>query len=711
MTTTPVNIEIDGQSIIGDELVGCSFDRLEDNFCSSVTLELAGMAFYDKCDPSKRAGELRVKISIGSLALWFLIETRGAISEASGGAFEVSGRSKQALLHSPFADLVTDTDETSHPWQGADCQFSEIISHVVANYSDYGGTVTLNADDFQVKKYSFSATDQTPIEIIRTLADSAGYILTALDNGNLTIDEYSVEEGSPIDTLYDHDEISQIGEEYLPSSGFDAVTVTGKTDEGVFIQAAKLSDLEAEDEIDCMDITDFTALLNPKGSEIYAKTPFVVRVYYYHPTLTPLYSASDSAVSVAQAGGGVESRSEYVDLIWGYGNTSYPNLAGETLVEGDESVPFERRLVEYQTRYLDYNVKTNTPSDEDDPDDPGFAVMFYFSDKSAYSNYTFYAGIPIEDDWDYCKSIVVDIEDGDDDPISIDESNWSLRNNVNHFNPRGSAGRLLQGSESNAPQARVKETNKSAGASASLSQKVMVGQHPISRGRTFYLRIFPQGAVSRIATSAGSGAASFRSAGVVRIGGWKDTDPEPEDVVFVDGVAWTKYPMQFYRREYYLPDPTNPSENVKHETDYPIFKFQGTDQNFSVQYTGRSARLYCAAFRGSSEYAYMDCKVKYVANCSRYKITVPDSWDSNYIHVFLCFDDCPDPMVLRVNLAEVAERLAVEYNGTNVRAGSGGSVKFIDFVGNVSVTNKGNSRVEVNVLSGGDGGCGCGCGY
>lgn len=683
MTTTPINIEIDGESIL-DDMLDVSINMAEDAFTLSIDISFTGNRLFERCNPKTRRGQLRVKASIGSTSYQFLIEDRQA-SSSDGVAFTIWGRSAQALLSAPYADVIRDTEETEHPWQEGNTTFSAIISHVVANYSDFSEGVTLSADDFPVYLYSLSVDGQTPLEVIRTLADAAGYVLRAEIDGSLVIDTFETS-GSSVETYNDLDDLIQIDESILEPSGFNAIAITGRMGGGAYIQAELYRDPSAEEAVDCMQITDFADLSDPASDTIYAKKRFRIRVYYRHPSLVPLFysdSVSGTGNLIVQEGSGVEERWEYVDLTWGSGSTKYPDLAGNTAVEGDPSIPMERKLVHYYTRYVDFGVRVDTPSDTNDPDDPGYSIMFYFADKSTYSVFSFQAEVAIEDDWGLDKSVVIERVDSEDpgageaETVYQYETDFYLRESANMFSARNAAARTRAGSGANAPAGDPLVTSQ--GVTASLATNYFSGQHPISQGRTVYYRVFPAGHVARITTSAGSGAIAKQGSGTLTVSG--------EEVNFVNGVAWLKYPI----------------------ASAPSVLFSGSLGNVQVQSKKNSARLYVADFRGQMETAYVSARVSYEAEYDLYRAEIPEEWASNRFLTFCCFSGVAAPTVVELSLDELKSTLDIQSEGSNVRTGdsAGGSVRAINFVGDgVTVTDLGNRTVEVEIEGGGSGGGG-----
>lgn len=708
MTTTPINIEIDGESILPSEFESCTIQGASGVFSRSISISFSGPRLYSLCNPLTNKGQVRVKVSIGSSAHWFLIERREAESEFGRAGFSVWGRSKQAILAAPFAERIRDEEGGSHPWQTGNVLFSAVIDYVAENYSEYDGTITLNAPDFMIYAGSLTVSDVTPAEIISELVDAAGYELQAGTDGSLSIDLFETAAGEPVRDFFDLDEVVSIGENILGPSGYNAVTVSGGQDDAAadtaFISAERIeAEAAAEPDVEygCLGAYKAAKGTFSPDQTIYTGEKFKVRVYFYHKSLTPTYFAP-GVDYIAPAGSGVEETTEIVDLVWGVGNTRRPNLVGETLVEGDDTVPLERREVTYSTRYQDYEITENDASDPNDLEDPGRSIMFYFSDKSAYSVFNFQAfdeeDVVGSDEWDVSRSRVVEVDEQGARPICFDESALG-RSPINQLlSERGPLATISVGSRSNAPRIETAGKGTDGGptqarADTVIGAAVLAAQHPVkSRGRWVYFRTYP----SLAATKAYSvlGAVSIFREGFSRIFNSTYSPDEPyEEVLFVDGVAWLRYPARVYY----------PSNEPRPRVSFPI------SGSFAVQSQNGSARLLCPAFVGVPKYANVPAKVRYETSYDLWRFEVPASYDATRLVVSFCFAGVDMPTTVDVSLREVESKLDVLKDGENVRtpyddggvAGLGGlpgSVREIEFVGEAfEVTDLGDGRIQVGI--------------
>ena len=329
---------------------------MTDGFCHSVDLNINSLDLWDEFDPNINKGDLTIKVLIGSKTYEFMCEEREAPIEIEGTTFSVWGRSKQAWLDAPYARTVKDTADTTHPWQSGDVKVSEIISHIITNYCYAGLSVTWNVEDFMVYEGTFSVDEQSPIAIISSLADIVGAKINAHPDGTLTIDAYSVEEETPVESYNDLDHIVSFNESNQYSQGYNAITVSGK---------GTSTSPQLQYEVIEIDEDD-------KWQLGIART---VRVYYYHPEGLAPISYSLSGMTASFSGSGSLNTTEDILLTWGSGSQSVFDTEGNSDVEGTNSTPLEIKSVSYSTNYYDFSVIVST---EDET-----STMFYFSDKSA----------------------------------------------------------------------------------------------------------------------------------------------------------------------------------------------------------------------------------------------------------------------------------------------------------------------------------------
>lgn len=430
-----VNIKIDSTSVV-DDIERFTINSSDSSFCDSIEVEFRSKDFYEACDPTTNFGSLRIVVVVDSTEWEFLLERRSTTFRREGIGFTIWGRSAQALLDAPYCQTFSDTEDTSHPWQDqtGDILVSAAVSHIVSNYCPYSVTVNWNALDYPIKPNTFSVSNQTPKSVIQALANVIGAELVANQDGSLSIETYSVDEGPSQSTFNDLDEIIEVSEEIDYSSGFNAVTVYGYD-----ARTASNTYLEVTEDDAADDVRDTVGLpatrnyswesdrfrlpehIRGIGKVGYIRPVFLqdwdyaLRVYYYHSGgLTPQCYYDGGIYEEGESG--TEEITEDVQLIWGVGNTLKPNLQGETRVTGDTSIPFAIQEVTYNTQYVIFNVRAQTTGEQN--------VFFYFSDKSTYQICSFDSARMTEDGdfegvsgisgssvgWDICDSIVLEKE-------------------------------------------------------------------------------------------------------------------------------------------------------------------------------------------------------------------------------------------------------------------------------------------------------------
>ena len=375
--STPINVMIDNKTVI-DDLASVDISMQEGSFCNAVSLSLKSKKFWSLCDPTTKFGSLRIKVVIGSVTYQFLIEERDTTSVGPGVDFAVWGRSKQALLSKPYSKTITDTESTSHPWQTGNTTASAIVAYVVANYCSYGVTVSWNVTDFPVYQDSFSVSNQSPIDVISSLASVVGAEMKAAVDGSLSVEAYSVTEGTSVQAYNDLDDIVALNESVDYPSGYNAVTVYGYDETGGGGRGGGGNDPGGGGG---GGNRAFISVKRLDEGAIYIGRNHLVRVYYYHKT-QGLLSYSEIAACGRKGRVSSESITENVLLVFGQGNTSLPNNSGNTSVTGSTGIPLATRSVTYTVRYQDFNIMA--------PALPGgYNVLFYFQDKSASTIYSF----------------------------------------------------------------------------------------------------------------------------------------------------------------------------------------------------------------------------------------------------------------------------------------------------------------------------------
>ena len=372
--TTPINVIIGTESII-DDMTSCNLKYDTGAYCWSVDISISGKRIWDLCSPNRPdADELRVKVVIGDTTYSFMCEERTVSkNDMDGFEFSIWGRSKQAYLSVPFSSTITDTDDTGYLWQTTTMSAIDMVAYVADTFCSYGVTVTWDAEDYIINIGTLSVSGQSPLDIISALADVIGAELTGNIDGSLTINAFSAEAGTIVESYDEYDNIVSMGENSAITDGYNAVTVYGYDSEVSGSVSTSISVNKIEDESDEADNT------------IYVNHSFTVRVYWYHDSGVEIETYyPDGYVNYINSG--IETITEDVQLVWGSGSTSLPNTNGETGVTGDEDIPLAIVTKAYDVNYRDYSLRANSIDEQH--------CMFYFVDESDSSIYSFTASEP-----------------------------------------------------------------------------------------------------------------------------------------------------------------------------------------------------------------------------------------------------------------------------------------------------------------------------
>jgi hypothetical protein len=385
MTTTPINILIDNQACKIKDVVSCQMGMAEGAVAHTISVEFASKRLWEQCNPETDRGELRLKLIVGSTIYQFLLEERNTDVRFGGIGFTVWGRSAQALITESYSQTVTDTDETSHPWQSGAVLVSEIITHILNNYTDGTVSVSWNVEDYIVHEGTFQPNNLSPMAAIQHFVEVAGADLVPGIDGNLSVEVFDVEADSTVQAYNDIDDIVQLSESRKPTKRYNSVTVYGHgagNQKNSFIAVERLT----------------TESIRPNRQ-------FQVRVYYFHSTGDELLSYSEDA-AVAAGSTGQESVTESIQVQFGVGHRSKPNLEGEYEITGDTTVPLDTVSETYDTQYQDFWLRGGAGDQ---------AVMFYFEDKSQIYVYSFSPTAETGDgsgDYEYADDLEQDYEEG-----------------------------------------------------------------------------------------------------------------------------------------------------------------------------------------------------------------------------------------------------------------------------------------------------------
>lgn len=390
---TPLNVAINGVSVL-HYLKSCKIRFQYGDYCGSVDLELAGLDLWSQTDPVQNFGELIIQVFMGDQTFQFLCEERSCSDDRL--SMSIWGRTKQALLSFPYSKLVNDTDDTNNIWQIENTTPSGIISYLMTNFASEEIIVNWNVDDFVIYKDTLSVSNQSIIEVIDNLANIIGAVLLPKSDGSIDVNYYETSTAEAVIATYDDiEDIVSSSEQITSPSGYNAVTVYGYS-----------SDKQGKNE-KSLSIDGVYDSTGEKASTVYVGQTVYVKVYYYCSDGSEIYSyAADSSgdeINSVSVGGGVETITEKVILIFGEGKTKQINTDGDSAVRGDTSIPVTVQTVTYDAYYERFAVSGLSEGDN-------YFMVFFDAEKNA--NTTINAQEPEPPDGggggDKCSSVKVE---------------------------------------------------------------------------------------------------------------------------------------------------------------------------------------------------------------------------------------------------------------------------------------------------------------
>lgn len=239
--THSVSIFLDGNNIT-DYVEKWQIIIDNESYVNSATIDFVDKFYFSNCDPLLNIGEKRIKITLDNIDYEFLLERRSLSRDPNVGNFNIWGRSLIAILDSPYAVPITDKvvveesgswscpDDSSyvpHIWQTQDRLASEIIENVIgSNFS-----LSMEVNDFIVKKDVFVVSNETPIEIINRLASVIGACVRTDLNDNVIVryHKYNVT-GTSQATFTDLENIFLLNERISFPEGYNKILVRGTED-------------------------------------------------------------------------------------------------------------------------------------------------------------------------------------------------------------------------------------------------------------------------------------------------------------------------------------------------------------------------------------------------------------------------------------------------------------------------------------------------
>lgn len=377
--TQKINILVKGESVL-EELKSWEISMAGMGQVPSVKIDLVGDRIWRDCRPAvpgdPEFGSVQIRVLIGTTEYQFLLEERTTNYDTNGISYSVWGRMTHARLTAKYSSTVTDTDTSEHPWQTEQTTPSAIIDYVTENYCDWDVDLDWLVEDYPIAPGLFSASNQSPLAIIKQLAAEIGADVMLNWDGTVIVQPYEI--SGPVAAQYqDLDEIVTISESVEASSGINSVLVEG-------IGGAASDD---------QDVTGWLSVEAKEYGEDEEPPPYVheARIYFYHSEgLAPsMYPSGGGANISARA---VESVSETVDLIWGKGSRSKPDIDGDQELTGSENTPWATVSTTYSVAYQNVVFSVAEAGE--------YKRFFYFPDKSAHTLYSFTVDDPDDSEED-----------------------------------------------------------------------------------------------------------------------------------------------------------------------------------------------------------------------------------------------------------------------------------------------------------------------
>lgn len=243
---------VDGEDIT-DYVSDGDISISESDYVNTVSLNLTNLDLYYKCQPSKldkeeaKTERIVVVITRDSVdyTYKFLLEERDADQQVAEDSFTIWGRSRAAILDEPYwrKEIVPGVEiKETYLSGGAKSIIQQILADTYAHYNNIAPiTLTFNIDDYIVPDQIFSIKDKSPIACIQELAEAGGGIVRSGKNNELIIRyQYPMDmknSGTLTSLAVNHDfddyeDIITMSDSYTPPTGYNAVYVTGKQDEG-----------------------------------------------------------------------------------------------------------------------------------------------------------------------------------------------------------------------------------------------------------------------------------------------------------------------------------------------------------------------------------------------------------------------------------------------------------------------------------------------
>jgi len=223
LDTTTVNYEhtvtatVGGVSIdVGEITISCD----ENSYCYSVSATLIDQDNWALCT----AGSAMV-VTVNGTSYGCIIDTRGRQRSFGETVYTVYGRSATKQLDFPYADPVTQ-------------EYSSANAYAIANALCTASGITLQWDviNWTIPDNTLVASAQSPLEIIKQLAEACGGVLQSNAAGTTLIVRYAYpvsptcfNDQAADETLTDTTHIISVNEQFEKRAGHNKVRVSNKS--------------------------------------------------------------------------------------------------------------------------------------------------------------------------------------------------------------------------------------------------------------------------------------------------------------------------------------------------------------------------------------------------------------------------------------------------------------------------------------------------
>ncbi|WP_281647952.1 hypothetical protein [Parendozoicomonas sp. Alg238-R29] len=219
------------------ELLDISIDLDIDSFTWQLSAAVANKAVLNMIEPDAN-GTKDIKITINGWTWVFMVTRYDSERRFNNERYRIAGESRTRLLSAPYAPLRSKTEDNAiSAVQAAEAELTHTGFTLI-----WDSTETWATPDWILPGGLFSYVNQTPIEVIASIANTAGaVIIPSSDSDVLAVQpRYKIspwnwlEDTTPIDHAIPESMVLSMSMEWRPESEYNAVYVSG-INEGVAV--------------------------------------------------------------------------------------------------------------------------------------------------------------------------------------------------------------------------------------------------------------------------------------------------------------------------------------------------------------------------------------------------------------------------------------------------------------------------------------------